>query len=482
MKTTQLTQLRYQTPTATLAATVRPAAISQWSESPVVQVLRFQLQLQFTDTDEPVDIWGDGTAFIGLNQAVQSYLQGWAIGEETVVQASSEPVVKSLEGPFHALHLGRLTHSATDSILVLGSVQLADLGAVFEQLETQVRPLPLSLRPPVQRRWRDWAIRGGTVAAGAIAAVGVTITLRSIEQPTVSNLPEITSAPAPQSAPEPDASAQSSAASQSQSTISSDARSTSDESPTGDAGDSALADSPGEGTTQTESPHSPSISPVVPTSPSTSAPPPFPEVAATPSPPASSPRVSNESLSGNESPSSGESEALLDLDADAGTGDAAPFDAALAPAAPPPVEPGPPETEAASEAVDLPEAEAGDLVIPPSAAPITGESPGSQTSAPTSRSPLPQLPAQVAALQASIADGWEPLAAVTQPLRYTLVLGADGRLANIIPENRLAQHYRDRVELPALGDVIGPIDSVNRIQIVLEPNGTVQVIPLPTGD
>ncbi|MEO1299804.1 MAG: DUF4335 domain-containing protein, partial [Cyanobacteria bacterium J06636_16] len=177
ISTTQLTPRCYETPTVTLEVMARDAAISQWSEVPVVQILRFQLQIRSLDEEvAPVEIRGDRDAFLGLHQAIQLHIQNQLMGEETLAsdRSSQLPYLETEGLTHHRLHLGGLKTRSGEASITLGAIQLADLGDVLEQLDTQVRLLPIALTPSRRRRpWRQW----GGVAAGVVAAVGLTTTL-----------------------------------------------------------------------------------------------------------------------------------------------------------------------------------------------------------------------------------------------------------------------------------------------------------------
>ncbi|MDB9528140.1 DUF4335 domain-containing protein [Oscillatoria sp. CS-180] len=176
--TTQLIPLHYETPTVTLDVMAREAAISQWSDKPVVQVLRYQLQVRNLDeTNEGVEIQGDRDSFLPLVEAVQIYIQSQLTGiDDSNRSLSNLPYVESNSLTQCTLHLGQLRTTTGATTLSLGAIQLSDLGNVLNQLETQFRPLPVAIAPQRQRPlWRSW----GTTAAGMVAAVGITTAIWS---------------------------------------------------------------------------------------------------------------------------------------------------------------------------------------------------------------------------------------------------------------------------------------------------------------
>ncbi|HEY9886897.1 MAG TPA: DUF4335 domain-containing protein, partial [Candidatus Obscuribacterales bacterium] len=173
--TTPLTPYRSDSPTVTLEVMARVAAVSQWSERPVVEVWRYHLHLRQGEDDSLVEIRGDRASFLPLVAAVQDYIQAQLA--QTALPGDRPPDLPYLVPrglTQHQLHLGSLQTTTGATSLTLGIAQLADLGDVFAQLEAQVRPLPVSLRPERrQRPWRQW----GTAAAGIVAAVGLTTVL-----------------------------------------------------------------------------------------------------------------------------------------------------------------------------------------------------------------------------------------------------------------------------------------------------------------
>ncbi len=182
---TRLTPLRSETPTVTLEVMAREAAVSQWSERPVAEVLRYHLQIRSpTEPQSVIEIRGDRTTFLALEHAIAGY---WA-GTEDLSAAENLSLTPAITPSFlptlprlepvgltqYRLHLGNLQTTTGAQEILLGAVQLADLAVVLAQLDAQVRWLPVSLHPRSKRAaWQVW----GTAAAGIVAAVGLTTTL-----------------------------------------------------------------------------------------------------------------------------------------------------------------------------------------------------------------------------------------------------------------------------------------------------------------
>ena len=469
--TTQLTPFRYETPTVTLAVMARTAAVSQWSEVPVVQVLHFQLQLQGLSNESPiVDIQGDRAAFIALHQAVQSYVQIHLQTPLTALDApfkaardrsSDKPYLQSQGLTCHELYLGQLKTRTGASTIVLGAVQLADLSTVFEQLDTQVRLLPVALTPVVRRRpWRQWS----AMAAGLVAAVGLTTALWPLYQsrqfssetaleapladPTTPTIPprDLEQSPAPQedllpealpsaSAPLDPADTANTTDAANTNTANTDTESdvdTTDINDDVDAGAAPLKTKPAD-------PVAPDTSETQASKPEARTP--APANAQPAPPPAAAPILEPEIAS------SSLEQAAPETDSPETTAGAASDSVSLAEV---------PET--------LPDPNDGpNDEVSRSVAPRGDES----TSAPS-----------LAALQAEIADRWVPLDGVDESLTYTLTLTVDGTLAEIIPANEVANRYRDRAGLPAIGSPLVSPGNVRPIQVMLFSTGDVTVFQL----
>ncbi|MDA0265473.1 MAG: DUF4335 domain-containing protein, partial [Cyanobacteria bacterium] len=193
MATIELTPLRYESETAVLTVTARSLAISQWSDRPVVQPLRFQLRVTPSDGDHPLEITGKQADFTALKTVFQDYLQG-------VLAQGAQPVTESgitlePEGMTqHRLTLGPLSSTPTVNSLTLSALELADLVDLFEQIDGQVSALPVPLGQSARHRsWRQWS----SLAAVFIVSVG-TIAVwpylnRDSTIPTASQSPEVTS-------------------------------------------------------------------------------------------------------------------------------------------------------------------------------------------------------------------------------------------------------------------------------------------------
>ncbi|MGF1521327.1 MAG: DUF4335 domain-containing protein [Leptolyngbyaceae cyanobacterium] len=508
--TIQLTPLRYEMPTVTLEVMAREAALSQWSEIPVVQVLRFQLQVRSFDGGvAPVDIRGDRDTFFALQRAIQPYIQSQLTGEKTMAgdRTSNLPYLEAEGLTRHRLYLGNLKTQSGETSVPLGAIQLADLGDVLEQLDTQVRLLPISLTPSVRRRpWRQW----GAIAASMVAAVGLTTTLwpfyqsqdktnqTALEAPLadqeVSSVPASperleSSRPAEAIPPPTEESAdgpESDVSSEATETIRSQPENL-DLQPTPEPTTKANQPNPGSSASSNAPAPKPTLGPSTPSpanrdedAAASSPAPTEPDPPADPVPPATPDPIS-------------ESEGLLDREVQTA-----------------------PETEAADEdfvssdrlTQETPAAanrgpnpgvsdaqrgtQGADAASATSAMPDRGESLvlTPESTAQAESLPLPETPAEASAaetaaavpsfatLAAEISEQWVPPADLTRTLTYTLTLKADGTLAEIIPNDDLAAQYRDRAGLPSLGTPILSSPSPSQLRVLLYPSGNAQVIPV----
>jgi hypothetical protein len=100
-------------------------------------------------------------------------------------------------------------------------------------------------------------------------------------------------------------------------------------------------------------------------------------------------------------------------------------------------------------------------------------------STPASRAATAATPLTVDALAAAIRDRWTPPDALAQSLTYTLSIAADGTLTEITPADEVAEQYRDRAGLPALGTPILPPADLRQVRVILFPDGQVEAIELP---
>lgn len=442
--TLPLTPLCVETPTVTLEVMAQTAAVSQWSSKPVVQVRRFHLQIRSVHGDEPpVHIRGDRDDLLTLQTTIQGYIQAQLAGVEAVEisdRPPDGPYIVSQGLTYHHLHLGPLASREAGRV-PLAVVQLTDLGHVFDQLDSQVRLLPISLPPAVRLPWQRW----GTVAAGIIAAVGLTTALWPLHMARIgpqqtafegSGVSEDGADPPglrrSESAPETQESALSTddsattstpAAASSPTAPGSEVAAQTDEVPTNQEplpSPAAPADTTTTPTLPTESPATTDTQPQDLS---------VPAPAANPSDPQSFPRSGEGPPSTDSSDSSPEAAAGI-------TADTTPS-------------PQPPQ---------------------PPAAPIEAGSPAGQLRQPFSPSAI-----SLEELEAVIQERWQPPVELEQALAYTLIVAATGELVEIIPDNDLANRYRDRVGLPQLGTSLEAPPNGQSIRVVLWPNGRVDV-------
>ena len=455
--TTQLTPLRYDSPTVTLEVMARSAAVSQWSDKPVVQVLRYQLEIRsLEDSGQPVEIRGDRDSFLCLIEAVQTYIQSQLVGEPSDMgdRGADQPYLVPEGLTRHTLHLGPLQTTTGAATVSLGALQLTDLGDVVDQLDTQVRPLPVSLAAVARRRpWQQWS----TVAAGMVAAVGITTALWPLYQSqpsgdTALQAPaDFETAPAtpenqvPSRPDAPTDEADAPAAVADAEPVAPTAEAPSVASQPASAADNAPKNNP-----VTPAPATDAQAPPKPDSSTIAANPAptvvEPEPAPTASPPSPSPTArAPEVATTRESPPSEATESFTD---------AAPSQ---------------------SEADDFPRVVDG---LTDSSEPEALTAPEAGSAA-VSTGPSGEITPALSSLDillATVRDRWTPPEGLEQTLTYTLVFDAAGTLVEVIPQNALAEQYRDRTGLPLLSAPDSPIEHPTTVELLLQPDGTVEMI------
>lgn len=450
--TAPLTPLRYDSPTVTLEVMVREAAVSQWSDKPVVQVLRYHLQVRdLSDAATVIEIRGDRASFIPLMASVQHYVQAQLTGETGVdAPPINAPYLAPDSLTQHTWHLGKTQTSAGETRVRLGTVQLADLEAVLDQLNDAVRPLPVPLMSAPQRRsWRQW----GTAAAGLVAAVGVTTALwpNYQSQQRLETAQEAPSVDA-EIAPTPNPQNVSPRATSSDATAEADSADAGDTATTGDTLPSEALPSVERGAPPADTTVKNDVAEIAPSTPS--------------QPERTAPKPDD---------------AVTDQFSDTVAGDAASTPAAepapIVPAPSPRQTPGPVnappspprELSAPTPSTSAPaastEAEAG----------ATAEGIPEMLSVEETQRALPQPePGSFADLVQQVRDRWMPPADLDQTLTYTLVLAADGTLVEVMPADALATEYRDLTGIPVVGTEWLPSGAPQRILLLLKPNGDVE--------
>jgi hypothetical protein len=438
--TTQLTPLRYDAPTVTLEVMTREAAVSQWSDKPVVQVLRYHLQIRDLSGEQtPIEIRGDRASFLPLTQAVETYVQAQLGGAHDRPQPTSTPYLEARGLTQHTLHLARDRTTAGQSQVTLGAIQLADLEQVFDDLNQAVRPLPISLIAARQRHpWQQW----GAAAAGLVAAVGVTTVLWPDYQ---SQQGLETAQPVPsadqETALSPDSSAEDSA------------------SPP-DAPAETPAEAPASGSAET-----------------TDEPPAADEPSAiAPAAPRSQPETNDNSAAAPATPRP--SAPTPAPTADAGAGAAPAADNAPGDGSPTPTPEAAPESQSQTDlSPPAPATSAAMPTQPPTdteAAEPTAETAETFSDTAPQRGAIAPTPGSLAALVQQVQERWHPPSDLTQTLTYTLVFAADGTLVEVIPGDDVAAEYRDRTGIPPVGTVGLPSGDPQRVLLLLRPNGEVE--------
>ena len=466
--TTQLTPLRYDSPTVTLEVMARQAAVSQWSDKPVVQVLRYQLYIRASEeTDQPLEIRGDRDSFLPLIDAVQTYIQSQLVGApmERGDRGDDQPHLVPDGFTRHTLHLGSLRTTTGAATASLGALQLADLGDVVDQLDTQVRPLPVSLAAVPQRRpWRQWS----TIAAGMVAAVGITTALWPTYQSQLGSntavqapATDLEIAPAaPQETAPPNPAASSSNADNADEDNEADAIEDAEPAApktTPDAPVVAQQPAGATGSAPKTTTGSPSASP------SQNQPPPPPDSTSTDEPPLLP------------APSISEPEPV--------TSPPSPPPAARAPESVtarevPPEEPTESFADAVPSTSEADQFPGGVDGLTDSSEPeaLAASEAGSAAVSPGPSGEINPALSSLDILLATVRDRWAPPESLKQTLTYTLIFDAAGTLVEVIPQDALAEQYRDLTGLPLLSAPESSTDNSTTIELLFQPDGTVNMV------
>ena len=87
---------------------------------------------------------------------------------------------------------------------------------------------------------------------------------------------------------------------------------------------------------------------------------------------------------------------------------------------------------------------------------------------------------QVAEVRSYLKKRWQPPSGLAQPLQYSLTVGVDGALEQILPLGKAARDYVDRAGIPQIGQpFVSPSRNGQNVKIraVFKPNGQVQTFP-----
>lgn len=417
----QLRALHYETPTATLAVMMREAAISQWSDRPVVEPLRFELHITAPPDGDgaTVTLRGDRDQLLHLQTLIQDYIDSQLSGTEMVPHPPEHSPTLVPEGlTRHRFYGGALTPAAPTGLIV-SSQQLADLGEIFDRLDQAVRVLPVGIRSRRQRPWRQWSAAAGLVVAIGAATLIATLPTTTLNQTALESQPETSrrdSGAAPDASPEslpPPAEQDTARPAEEPNTVEEEANA-------GNATPDPAAREPSPVSEETESAPA-------------AVPPPVaqrrPEVPPSAPAPASRPPTARPPARPEDPPAP----PVADDDSAA---------IAIAP------EPFSSSADASSSA----QAESGAIAL--------------------RRAPTP--PALIP-LQAQLTEAWEPPPELDAPLDYALQITTDGTLAEVTAADALAERYRDRVPLPEIGSAIAPPNDFRTVGVQFFPDGQVIV-------
>lgn len=461
---------RYTPPTCTLEIAAKDSPLSRWTDRPVLQRLRFNLN--FDDPKLPPDrqvrIRGDRVQLEALWEAVSDYVQQFLIlpapamvsdralpsvlpgleetaingasklntsreiGTDTRLQASSvrgrdgavatpnpaKPAgIKLQPGGLvsHELHLGTLATEESGAVVRLSAVQLFDLANALDEYASDVVALPDLNRSTWVHR-KSWL----SIAAVALVSFGVTATL--IKFVSDMNAPVETATTAVQSSTDqaPSSAPQTVPATPLPSNLPS-GKLTTPPNPI------PLPPPPPTGTTLPPARSGAAIAPPTPNR--RNSPPrgmqPLPSIAVAPS----------------------EGRTLTQIP----TQPTAEVPAGRLPAA-----------------TSAPSADAN--------AAAARNSPAANRIARPSSSAFDTIP-QVAEARSYFEQRWQPPEALTQTLEYQLDISPDGTIARIVPLGQAAGSYVDRTQIPLVGEPFVsaiPLGKTAKIRLVLSPDGRVR--------
>jgi Domain of unknown function (DUF4335) len=461
---------RYTPPTCTLEIAAKDSPLSRWVGQPVLKHLRFQLSFddpRLSD-DQWVKVQGDRAELEALYDVVTNYVQQFLNQSTQILQQSRRPPAPSLpsgsataEGSepnvyarlgilaplldappdsaadnpsevslhpqgllSHVLHLGALANETSGGAIRLSAVQLADLATALDQYRSDVTAIPNLNRPSWVNASPAWA----RIAAVGLIFVGVSTSLLRLFEPIP--IAQVTSP------------------TNSQGTSSNDQR---------------LAVKPFSGP-------SPSTSPLA-------FPPASPLVVKPISPTLGQKGLPTPNVLSAQSPGKFPTVAV-------------PQKAPLTPAKqdelqiksplPSQVEGMPVPPLVASEPGVARERQSAPAASAPAPASKIQSADSAERSAASGNSTVFDTMPQVAEVRTYFKTNWQPVEGLSENLDYSLILGADGAVQQIIPLTKISEDFRDRVKMPPEGTpFLSPIKNGGnlRIRLVLSPDGKVQTFP-----
>ncbi|HEY9762415.1 MAG TPA: DUF4335 domain-containing protein [Trichocoleus sp.] len=457
--TSELTSLNYTSPTCTLGLMGELSSLSRVAEKPILKRLRFELQIRTGEGDLVVEVRGMRSQLLALTNTVQTYVQNYL---DTPSDSPELPSPTTTEGislqpeslTRQTLVLGNLAPRSGPQQVALNTLQLADLADVLDQLEAAVAILPAEMVPAsVQSRRppsRRFAWAGSTAAAALLVVVGASTVLPGILNQGRVSQPETASAP-DLIPPEPEVSPRSGGIISPPSLEIPTAK-TSEPSParspqpTPQTAPGAIANQPSQAPalppsgretqgfgsatpnttqpprSQTDSPTQPpqpqAVNPEIASLPNSQAASKIPETAPTPSP--------EQSLE--------QGQATLSAPAPEGG------------------------TAAANDQADQ----------------------AAGASNRTANIPADEVAEQsIAILRARLQRQWTPPADLRVPLTYVLVIDPTGTLQSVVPQDRAAEEYRDRIPTLTPGALLTPAQETRQsLRLTLFPSGTVILAPI----
>ena len=195
------TVYRFTPPTCSLEITGNKSPLSRWTNQDILK--KFQFELKFDDPRKPVNqqvtIQGDQRDLSLVQTTVSNYLKQYLQTSKQKLNTENkfvtptdiphnQPYLKSQGLIHHQLFFGDLVHDSNTASIQLTTVQLFDLVNVLEAYQSQVALLPAARLSPHSRKIIPlW----GTIAAAAIAIVGITtVLLKSPLQQNIASVDE----------------------------------------------------------------------------------------------------------------------------------------------------------------------------------------------------------------------------------------------------------------------------------------------------
>jgi hypothetical protein len=491
---------RYTPPTCTLEVMATNSVLSRWAGQPVLQDLRFNLNLD--DPKQPQDQWltvkGDREQLEALCQVVQQYVQqflgascdqmdallspppvnsalatlatsnleltsNFEIAEvhessEQLAPAANASLTNPIESALgdastihemgialsplglltHGLHLGQLAPGTPSQVVSLSTLQLFDLANALEAYQTDALSLPTL---PNLRPWYGQPTRWAQVAAGVLLAVGVSASAVKLWDGSLSTA-NVASAPS------------STASSRDQQIATQIPPAVAEKAATPPAISTQILPPPPPGSAPITG--QPGVSPTVPV-------PSQPSVGVTP----------NTGSPGGTGISSSVPGAIASVPVPVPNSPTViPGEANFAKPAPT----SPTDSIAAAPATESGNSDSMTIAKGTAEAPDTSRLRSPATAKPEKATAFDTIP-QVAEARSYFQQRWQPPEGLSQDLQYRLIVDSNGGIQSIVPLTQSSGNYVDRTNIPLPGEpFVSPLSGrqAAQIRLVLSPDGKVQ--------